>query len=51
MMKITCTNKPDFNLIAQTLSYLLSEQLDAEIVVTMTPKEEKKAEGDASYSA
>lgn len=49
-MKVTCTNKPDFNLIAQALSYLLSEQLDAEIVVKMTPKD-KDAEDKASSSA
>jgi BioD-like phosphotransacetylase family protein len=43
-MKVVCKNKPDFNLIAQTLSYLLSQQLDAEIVITMTPKDDEGGE-------
>ena len=42
MNKVTYTNKPDFNLIAETLSYLLSKELDADIRVTMTPKSEEQ---------
>lgn len=38
MNKIIHANKPDFNLIADTLSYLLSKQYEADIVVRMTPK-------------
>lgn len=41
-MKITHTNKPDFNLIGETLSYLLSKQYDADIKVTFTPKSEEQ---------
>jgi len=41
-MKVTCTNKPDFNLIGETLSYLLSKQYDADIKVTFTPKSEEQ---------
>ena len=46
-MKIIHANKPDFNLIADTLSYLLSKQLDANIKITMTPKspEQLREEG------
>lgn len=46
-MKIIHANKPDFNLIGQTLSYLLSKQYDADIRVTFTPKtpEQLKEEG------
>lgn len=46
-MKVILKNKPDFNLIADTLSYLLSKQYDADVVVTMTPKtpEQLREEG------
>lgn len=42
MNKAIYVNKPDFNLIAETLSYLLSKQYDADITVTMTPKSEEQ---------
>lgn len=44
---VTYVNKPDFNLIGDTLSYLLSKQYDADIKVTFTPKtpEQLKEEG------
>ena len=50
-MKITCTNKPDFNLIANTLSYLLSKQYGTDVVVTMTPKTEEQLKEEALKNA
>ena len=41
-MKIIYENKPDFNLIGETLSYLLSKQYDCDIKVTFTPKSEEQ---------
>ena len=45
MNKIILTNKWDMNYVAKVFSELLSEQFDADITVTFTPKteEEKKA--------
>lgn len=48
---VTFTNKPDFNLIADTLSYLLSKQYGADIVVTMTPKTEEQLKEEALGNA
>ena len=49
MNNVIFANKPDFNLIADTLSYLLSKQYEADIVVTMTPKENTEG-GKANVS-
>ena len=48
---VTFTNKPDFNLIADTLSYLLSKQYGTDIVVTMTPKTEEQLKEEALGNA
>ena len=50
-MKVIMKNKPDFNLIADTLSYLLSKQYGADIVVTMTPKTEEQLKEEALKNA
>lgn len=50
-MKVIMKNKPDFNLIADTLSYLLSKQYGTDIVVTMTPKSEEQLKEEALKNA
>lgn len=39
-MEIIHENKPNIDYIAQVLGELLSRQLDADITITATPKEE-----------